>query len=347
MSTLTLYLPGLLPVEENLNGPMGENLEMDCPALAKLLCRGTHQRSGTKSREKMLKSFFKGLSSTEIPSGALSALRHGLIDKLDPGIWCYASPIECAVDNQMAYILGNAHLELSEEERAVLSAEINQLLQQDGHTLYAPSSGEWLCKMANSSDIVMNDLIEVLAKNLGLFLPSGPDQLYWRRLFTECQMLLASSKVNAQRSAQQKPIISALWFWGMGALPQKVSTHFSHIYTKSSTIYGLGLLANIVLAELPQQFCNSMLGSSTQVLVADMQSDILYSHQFYDEWLKRLYHYEEYWFRPILKAFSDNQLETLLIYYGKGYSCKVTKRNLKYFWRLIKPLKNVDLLKNN
>jgi hypothetical protein len=253
------------------------------------------------------------------------------------------------VDHQSAYMLGNLNLGLTNEEVAFLESLLNQLLQQDGFILKPKSAHEWYCKIPGHADVIMNDLLEVINKNIANLLPSGPDAMYWHKLMTECQMLLQPSKVNEQRSLLGQPLVSSLWFWGIGKLPQHIQTSFDTIFSNDASVKGLTICANRLYENLPEdgalQLNEKM--KNRKNLVIDFNLYLLLKHQDHEKWLQYVKYYELSWFNPLLSMLRENKIDSLSLLCGDGHEFKITKNNLRFFWRKLKPIQQFVKIHHN
>lgn len=326
-----MFLPGLL-------SPMfPERNRVD--SLSKLLSRAACCYHEHLTLEKAIKTFFTGLDHRAIPAGALTALRYNLILPADQGHWCRADPVTTIVDHRTAMISGYRDLEYTAAEQSNLIDSLNILMQEEGITLAALSTHEWVCSLPYHQDVAMNDLLEIMYRPLNTLLPSGPDQGYWHRLLTEIQMALMSSPVNQTRLQQNIPPLSSLWFWGLGQLPQQVKTTFTQVYTNDSVIHGLALCAQVPIFELPLAFEKQMtVLEEGNTLIADLQFYVLQKHQQWADWHHLLSYYEQHWFTPLLLALEMNAIDTVTIGCGDGREFIIKKRHLRYFWRKIKSL---------
>lgn len=339
-SHITVFIPGLL------SPMMNEAPDHKLPALEKLLSRAT-QCSGPKSINEGLTTLFHGLQQP-IPSAALSALGQGIIKTDDSHYWCIASAASSLVTHQTAYIIGNTHLDLRNDEKESLMAPLNELLHQDGLNLIPSEGPQWICQIQKHTDIMMPDLNEVINKNLHPLLPLGPEQSFWHRLLTEVQMLLQSSKVNNQRAQENKPLVSTIWFWGIGKLPQKISTVFDEIYSNDKETTGLAILSDIECKRWSKLDDISL--KSKYILIAD---NFLYNHAHHlqdDTWQKALFQLEENLFSPLLRACQNGDVSSVSLIFADGRCFDVTNAKLKYFWRKIQPLSlflNINKIRND
>lgn len=340
-TSITLFLPGLLP-EISHQSHVQTLLDFDfnhLSGLIKLLSKANCSKSAPNSIEKSLKSWFSGLGTGEIAAGALGAYHYDLIFDLQEN-WCRADPIECLVDHKTVYAIGNQHLELTDQEQNSIVKQLNSFLQEDGLSLIPKNDQEWYCRLTKQTDVSTNDLLQVLHKQLLPLLPSGPDQNYWRRLMTECEMLLMQNPVNILRQQQHKPPVSSIWFWGLGALPQNIKTDFEQIISNDSVIGGLAKCAKVPLGDLPPAFDATWLNDPHHLFIADLEFVVCLKHQNWEQWYQRLCHYEAHWFKPLLQYLGEGRLHSLILQCADGCEYKITKKHLKYFFRRNKPLKN-------
>jgi hypothetical protein len=322
--SITLFLPELLTALSH----EPEASPQAFPALALLLSRGRCKKGAT-STEAAIKTLFSGLAARVIPAGALGALDAGLIEKGDSALICRADPIECHLDHRSAYMIGNAHLQLSPVEKEELVNVIDTHIGSEGFGLQAVNETQWYCFAPQYADVLMNDLLEVLGKNMGFVLPSGPDEKAWHKLITECQMLLMASKTNANRQQLGQPQVSSIWFWGLGTLPTAISTSFDQVYSNDPVIRGLAKCANVAVNELPTEYKNL----PEKTLIVDNEFAILAKHQLFAQALERLRYYETHWFAPLLQALRAGEIQKLIINIADGREWEISKLRTRFFWK--------------
>lgn len=329
MKAVTLFLPTLFHPSFRMEEKAYEQFApAKLEALSLLLSRAGCFKNNLHSMQDCLHSYFKGLEEGPLPFGALGAFAEGIIKASDPGYWCYASPIECHTDYQSAYIQGSDHLALEPGEIEALEKSLNTLFEADGLKLITTAQG-WFCSVPTQYLAVMQDLSHVLHKNMAGKFPSGSNASYWARLITECQMLLANHVINQTRMKKNKPLISSVWFWGLGKLPASVSTSFDEIYTNDSVLRALAMLAKV-----PSNPCLDgalMCFSKGHTLLCDRL--FVEAGASPSEVLE---YYENKWFVPLLKALKKGHIDRLNICTDQGYEYRITKRQLYYFWRKIR-----------
>lgn len=130
--------------------------------------------------------------------------------------WLHADPIACQTDRSAVYILGQAGLDLSEEEELELLAELNIYLQEEDLHLQRGAALQWYLVLNEASGMISVDLDKLIGQDWGQFMPTGPNKLRWQRLLIELQMLLQRSPINIARRARGAKTVDALWLWGEG-----------------------------------------------------------------------------------------------------------------------------------
>ncbi len=319
---VTLYLPGLLCNYMKETG-------LYLPFLFKMLSR-SQKKQEKHDIQSGINYLFKGLEDSPLPTGALSALGQGLIEKDNTKLWCIASLVECLVTHQTAFLLGNEDLHLNEVQAKHLVQALNSLLNQDALNLSYTPSLHWLCSLEQHTQVTFTDLWDVLHKQLHSLLPKGPDSAYWQRLFTECQMLLEGERMNSHL-----PVASSLWFWGLGKLPQQIQTAYDMIYSNDDMIKGLAKLADKQVKPLAVEFKDEIFANHKNILIADLSFYYLYSQQLLNNWENKLEHFEKSCFDFLMQALMKGKIEKVTIL-TETATYSLSKMNLHFFWRKVR-----------
>jgi hypothetical protein len=221
-------------------------------------------------------------------------------------VYCLVSPIECYADQKTVYIVNKASLSVEDQNKII--ATLNQFLQQDDIRLEMIAEGLWLFEMKNHTDVVMRSLDEVLGKSMDAQLPTGIDEVYWRRLLTECQMLLSQT--------------ISVWFWGNGVDSVQLKTHFDGIYTDDFILHAKAHNAGVKAKNLPAAWTTAMLGNDNHLLITPTE----------------IVKFEEKWLSPILIALKSGVLQTLTLRIDQQTEYVLARRYCYYFWKKIKPI---------
>lgn len=307
---LTLFIPDLLTVSQ------GRHL----PALAALLGRADVTALAELTAEQRLAELFGLAATAQPPVAALTALGDGLAVKTNEW-WLRADPVELQADQATAYLMAIEHIDFTKEEVKELLNGLNSLLQQDGLQLIAPHPQRWYLKLADNPGIQSIAPNQLLGKSVQSYLSIGKQQAYWRRLFSELQILLYHHPVNQCRQRQNKPPINGLWFWGEGYLSAPQSTaSWKKIWSDSVLAKGLAYWNNITWAAMPAQFAECSWQPGNHLLIFPDLAD------------NAIERWEEQWFQPLLAALKTTQIAELTIY-TQQQCFNINRKHMRRWWR--------------
>jgi hypothetical protein len=307
---LTVWLPPKSCLHNRANVPL--------PSLQTLVSRAKESALPDKKIHKQLIDLFSVPEITHVPVAAIEAAALEL-EGVHPQ-WLRADPVHIITDKTTAVISDT--VPLKDDEITALLIDINQLLIQDGHLLYAPTSSAWYMNTAYQDDMETLSVSEMRGRTFTEGLPTGAEQAKWRRLFTELQMLLHTHPVNQARRREKQPTVDALWFWGLGATPRKFESDWRHIWSNNLLINGLSYLADCQQSPLPATWtdCQIMMEGASLVILDNISS------------LKEL---ERQWAAPILAALNKGELASVrIIFQGNAYV--TDRRRIRQWWRLPK-----------
>lgn len=137
--------------------------------------------------------------------------------------WLRADPAHVRLEPVSARLLAVGSLALDAHEVEELLRTLKPVFGDEGMVLDAPSARRWYLRLPQGARLpAFSAPEEALGSDLGLHLPGGDEGRRWRRLFNEVQVILHQHPVNAARAARGRAAVNALWFWGAGALPDRV-----------------------------------------------------------------------------------------------------------------------------
>lgn len=305
---LTLFMPDLLIAAQ------GQTL----PALAVLL-----GRAEVTPMPQDLYALFNMAQASPSAIAAFAALGDGLAVQSNEW-WLRADPAEMQADQATVYLVGTEHFELEQAEVNQLVSALNQFMQQDGLRLFAPHPLRWYLKLAAEPGLVTAPPQDFIGKPLRTYLTAGEQQQYWRKLFTELQLLLACHPVNQQRLAQGKPLINGLWFWGEGRLPiQSPVVSWNKVFTDDPLSKGLAYWQQLAAADIPAHYaeCSLQLAQAGDYLLIPAHITV-----------NNIAVWEQNWFRPLLNALQTGQLGELTIF-TQQQCFTVNHKQLRKWWR--------------
>lgn len=300
---VTLYTPDLL---ERVKWLAAHGAPLPTGGLALWLSKGKQVNS---------EPLFKG--AYPLSTAALLATAKGYPKGMS---YCLASPIHCHADQQTVYIIDKAQLDLAEEYSMV--ATLNQFLQEDDIQLEILNDGLWLFSMKHHTEVNFSDISTVAGKSMGRFLPTGKDAVYWRRLLTECQMLLSQTV--------------SVWFWGNGIDNVQLTTPFDTVFTNDAILQAQAFNAGVNRQAMPAQYADLQLNTANPLLVDRrfaINTDLGPA-----ESLSELCQFEQAWIEPLLSDLQQGRVDSLTLVVDAQTSYTLKKSQLRFFWRKLKPL---------
>jgi hypothetical protein len=139
-----------------------------------------------------------------------------------------------------------AGLELSAAEAEALVAPLRPLFGDFGMPISAPHPERWYVHLADPPSLpAMVPADIALGRDLLECLPPGPQGARWRQIWNEAQVVLHHHEINRKRSAEGRPPVNSLWFWGGGSLPDAASSDASGVITLDPVLRGLSQLAGL------------------------------------------------------------------------------------------------------
>jgi hypothetical protein len=207
-AAVTLTLPGIAPIlKQQINDKILPSY------LTKIIRHGSFSADETRLHRLLVNQFSQQqITTTDLPLASLFG------DNL-----IFADPCHLLADRDRL-ILFSDHLDITDDERVALMAEIQPLLSDfNAELLQSDESGHWLLQLETQPDLTLTALEDVSSKGIDASLPQGPARQDWQRLWNEIQMQLFNSVVNQQRIAQGKLAINSVWFWGKGEFDSQLN----------------------------------------------------------------------------------------------------------------------------
>jgi hypothetical protein len=229
----------LLPPLESLRGGLAA-----APSLARVLGQADALDATAGGREAQLLRHFRVLP-TRLPAAPLTRL----LDAGDAGLgtWVRCDPAHVRADMSTARMLAvGPALALSEAEAEALIAPLRPLFGDFGLPVSAPRPERWYVHLSDPPSLpamVPPDI--ALGRDLLECLPPGPQGARWRQLWNEAQVVLHHHEINRKRTAQGRPPVNSLWFWGGGSLPDAASSDVAGVITLDPVLRGLTRLAGL------------------------------------------------------------------------------------------------------
>jgi hypothetical protein len=211
-----LICPGLLGAIEHGAGALPPT-----PALDRLLSRARSERTAPRDPLATLGGAF-GLvapAGDDLPSAPLCLLALGRPP--EPGAcWFHADPVHLRPDRDRLLLFAGPSLGVRADEAESLTDSFNAHFARDGLLLSAAAPSGWYLRVSQVPGLRTRPLHQVVGHPIDAHLPVGPDAKAWARWQNEAQMLFFSHPVNEARERLGRPVISGVWTWGGGLLPE-------------------------------------------------------------------------------------------------------------------------------
>ena len=279
--------------------------------LAKSLARADLQQ-GSEGERAQLRRHFQ-LIPDHWPTAALTR-------QLDAGDalqsrWLRVDPAFVVPDMSAARMMSHGDaLGLTHEDVQQLLPALKPLFGDAGFALEAPHPARWYLRLPTESRLPeFSPPEDVLGDDLFTHLPQGELGRRWRALISEAQVVLHNHPWNAVRTAQGKPTVNSLWFWGAGVLPDFVRTPFRQVRSRDPLLQALAGAAGIAS------------GNEGEMQEVDALVDLRH--------LRMLEALVADAIAPLLAAVNKGELQSLVLDFEDGAVFTLRQNQRWRFWR--------------
>jgi hypothetical protein len=283
------------------------------------------RNEGEAGRRAQLQRHFEWLPRTW-PVAAL-AREHDAGDAAS-GQWLRADPawIRPDINGARLFATGDG-LRLGQADVDALLPALRPLFGDAGMPIDAPHPSRWYLRIAEGVALPsFPDPADALGADLGDALVEGADDANarrWRALLSEAQVVLHNHPWNARRAAEGKPPVNSLWFWGGGALPDRVATRHSGVASDDVVLRGLAARAGLDPHACPEGFAMPHGGDALLDAGANADAGALLAR----------------WLQPALQALRHGDLEALALDFADGVHFDLRARQRWRLWR--RPLRSL------
>jgi len=155
---------------------------------------------------------------------------------------CYAEPVLMQPNREHLSLSRADGFELNKEEANSFCIELNDYFKAYNLEFSFIAPNRWICCAKKGFDVSKYAPQLMLGANVLRYSPQDADNLLWRKISNESQMLLHHSTTNQKRILNGKPEFNSLWFWGGGTLPATYQSDFECVLSNSNEILGLAKL---------------------------------------------------------------------------------------------------------
>ncbi|HEY4582814.1 MAG TPA: phosphoglycerate mutase [Lysobacter sp.] len=167
-------------------------------------------------------------------------------------MWLRADPAYVRADINGARLLAVGEmLALDAAEADALLRPLRPLFGDAGLPIDAGRPSAWYLRLPPGSPLpVLASPDEALGADLFDLLPAGTEGRRWRALMSEAQVLLHQNPLNADRQARGLAPVNSVWFWGGGALPDRVASTWATVHSHDATVHAFACAAGVRPAAL-------------------------------------------------------------------------------------------------
>ena len=305
----------LLPAASRLAGRLA-------PALATALGRADVEPVDTSGERAQLLRHFDALPRGW-PVAALTRQRDG--GDAAGSMWLRADPAWVRPDISGARLFACGEgLQPTQEDCDALLPALRPLFGDAGLQLDAPAPSRWYLRLPPGSKLpAFADPSDALGADVFEFLPADADgdaaiARRWRSLLNEAQVVLHNHPWNSRRAAAGKPPINSLWFWGSGALPDRVHSEVGQVETGDAVLAAFAAAAGCAVD-----------GSRSSFLPGDSDVDRLIDLRGHRD----LSSTSRDWLLPAIAALNRRRIGEILLDFPDVAGLRLQSRQRWRFWR--------------
>lgn len=346
MNQLNLVVPGLLgPFANELPVYIKQQLnEPEFNGMNKFLSRADVSDTGADN-------FYETLVQLINPKNDFSVCQ--LTSELDgietSNAYFYrADPVHFKAESDHAILIGPELVQPEMYEVDQLITSFNEHFAEDNISLHATNERRWYLKSNRPLALSFSALDYALGRDIKHFMPQGEDELWWRKIVNEAQMLFFQHEVNELRENQGLLSINGLWLWDMTFDQGACITGLSDkLY--SNDALAISLATSVSNTPATSEGKNRQIEICSVDKIEEINSDtVLVLDQLYETvcygdvgaWLKDLKHFCDEDFKRIVKLLISRKIDVINIYPCNGQVFKINRFNLFKFWRQNKTLLN-------
>jgi hypothetical protein len=324
-----LFIPDFFSAE-------GEEAER-LGAAETLFAKGRRRRLAASSREAWLLERFAVPKQRDWPVAPYTLLADG--GAPERHFWLRADPVHLRLGRDTLTFSDAAAFEVSRAESEALVETLNRHFG-DAMLFYPMQPARWYLRLREAPDMHTTPPSAAREQPIEGHLPSGPDAVRFHALMNEAQMLLHEHPVNAEREARGEPALNSVWFWGGGVIDAAKDRPFSTVIGDDPLARGLALSAGIPVRALSKD-ASAMLAAAQDEGVALVVLDPPRSATGHARGHRAAL--ERDWFGPLLEALRCGRIGMLTLSLPGADSLlevETVRSDLRYFWRLKRPLAN-------
>lgn len=233
--------------------------------------------------------------------------------------WVRADPAYVRPDINGARLLAMGEsLGLDEASAEALLRALRPVFGDFGMPIEATSPARWYLRVDAGAPLpAFADPEEALGGDLFEHLPPGDVGRRWRAVLSEAQVILHQHPLNAERGARGLAPVNSVWFWGGGALPDRVATSFTAVASDDPVLSAFAALAGVKADAVPDGWPGAGQGSAAFDLRPARRLDALCGQ----------------WLQPAIDDLRRGRLARLDLAFADGMHYRLRRSQALRFWR--------------
>lgn len=237
-------------------------------------------------------------------------------------VWLRADPAYVRPDINGARLLAHGgRLGVTREQADALLKPLKPLFGDAGFLLDAPHPARWylrlppgvkLPRFATPDEALGADLFDHLPADT----QGHAEGRRWRALLSEAQVTLHNHPVNAERAKQGVAPVNSVWFWGAGALPDRVAATVDTVCSDEEVMQAFAAAAGIACEPLPTGW-----PSVDRAVAFDLRR------------LRDLGTLERDWFAPAFADVQARRVQQVALMFEDGFEYSISPKQRWRFWR--------------
>lgn len=275
----------------------------------------------------------------ELPVAAITFAHDGG----DPAAahWLRADPVHLRPDLARLRLFGTDMLDLREEESEVLGSTVAEALAEHGLTLHRPHAHRWYLRVEAGLDLRTTAPAGVAGADIAAAMPSGSDAARWCRLLNEIQMVLHDHPVNRAREQRGQAAVNSVWFWGYGPAPSVPAPQELRVRSADPVLGGLARLAGLEPGPAPREPGELLANLGPGAVLVTLAPDAAAVRDEPQPAERLLEALERDWVPALAQALREGVVAVLEIHPGNGRCYRVTRRDLRRWWRRAAPVQRL------
>ena len=349
---LHLFIPNLFWPDSTFHGVYQD---LSLPAIEALFAKSLQTKDESQGVEAWLCKAFGVEKQQDLPVAPLTLLadKAGNIETVD-GYWLRADPVHLRVEHDQVVLADSRTFRISLEEACQFVEVINKHFAEDSPSplcgindkrkliSFLPLCADrWYLYMQRTPLIHTQLLSEVAVKNINDYFPYGTEEMFWRGILNEIQMLLHEHPLNQDREERGDLALNGIWFWGGGVIPKLVTSPYEHVWSNDIFPRALAKACGANYTELPvnlDAWQQSNKSGRHLFFLDSLHGKAQYGDAY--GWRESLKELEKDWFEPLLNMLKKhviNQITITTINKGVAMNFFITRNNLYKFWRMGRP----------